>query len=97
MSLTKNNVIELFMDRFGFTKNKSLAVFDALLEIIKHSLESGDDVLVSNFGKFHVSEKNERKGRNPATGASIPLRSRRIVRFKASQTLRDKINGRNKT
>ena len=65
---------------------------ETLLELIKSKLVSGEDVLVSGFGKFCVKEKGERRGRNPATGDSMMLRSRRVVTFKCSGQLRDKIN-----
>lgn len=95
MTITKSQVVELVIDRIGFTKIKSVDVVEQLLEIIKKSLESGDDVLISNIGKFHVADKGKRKGRNPATGQAITLPARRVITFKASQNLRDKINGEN--
>jgi integration host factor subunit alpha len=63
------------------------------LEIIKSALTDGDDVLVSGFGKFCVKEKRPRRGRNPATGEDLMLRQRRVVTFKCSGKLRNKING----
>ncbi len=63
-----------------------------MLEIIKGALESGEDVLVSGFGKFCVNEKKQRKVRNPKTGEDLMLRSRRVVTFKCSGKLRDRIN-----
>ena len=66
---------------------------EILLETIKGSLESGEDVLVSGFGKFRVKVKKERRGRNPATGDDLMLESRKVVIFKCSHKLRDKING----
>jgi len=68
MVLTKKQIIEEVMNRNGFTRKKSKETVEILLEIIKRSLESGGDVLISGFGKFCVKEKKERKGRNPATG-----------------------------
>ncbi len=72
---------------------KSKETVEILLEIIKRSLESGGDVLISGFGKFCVKEKKERKGRNPATGEPIMLEPRKIVTFRCSGKLRDRING----
>lgn len=92
MSLTKTDVVSLVADNLGLTKKQSSNIVDNLLEIIKRSLESGEDVLISGFGKFCVIEKQARKGRNPATGSSMILRSRRIVYFKCSGKLRQKIN-----
>lgn len=68
-------------------------MLEILLELIKKNLERGEDVLISGFGKFCVKEKNERRGRNPATGADMTLDKRRVVTFRCSHLLRDKING----
>jgi len=67
-------------------------MLETLLELIKSNLEKGEDVLISGFGKFCVKEKNERRGRNPATGNDMLLDSRRVVTFRCSHLLRDKIN-----
>ena len=70
---------------------------ETLLETIKQSLESGEDVLISGFGKFCVKEKGKRRGRNPATGSDLILDERRVVTFKCSGKLRNRVNGRNMT
>ena len=93
MALTKNNIVEQIQTGLGFPRNKSVEITESLLELIKSSLESGDDVLVSGFGKFTVKDKHERKGRNPATGEDLMLNPRRVVTFKCSGGLREKING----
>jgi integration host factor subunit alpha len=66
MALTKKDIVDQVQEQLGFPKNQSVDITESLLELIKSSLESGDDVLVSGFGKFCVKEKAERKGRNPA-------------------------------
>ena len=96
MALTKNNIVEQIQTGCGFSRNKSVEITESLLELIKASLESGDDVLVSGFGKFCVKDKKERKGRNPATGEDAIILARRVVTFKWSGKLRDKVNGSNK-
>jgi integration host factor subunit alpha len=63
-----------------------------MLGIIKRTLESGEDVLISGFGRFCVKEKRKRRGRNPAAGDDMMLEPRRVVTFKCSGKLRDKIN-----
>jgi integration host factor subunit alpha len=68
-------------------------MIETLLEILKSKLESGEDVLISRFGKFCVKEKHERRGRNPATGKDMMLEPRRVLTFRCSRQLRDKING----
>ena len=92
MALTKNDIVAKVND-LGFTKKKSIDTVESLLEIIKDTLEEGDDVLVSGFGKFCVKEKQKRRGRNPATGSDLILRERKVVTFKCSGKLRGKING----
>jgi integration host factor subunit alpha len=92
MALTKNDIITKVND-LGFTKKRSAEIVESLLEIIKGSLSTGDDVLVSGLGKFCVKKKRPRRGRNPATGNDLLLRQRKVVTFKCSGKLRDKING----
>jgi integration host factor subunit alpha len=92
MTLTKIQIIESIQNQTGFPKNKSSDIVESLLEIIKSTLTSGEDVLVSGFGKFSVREKNERKGRNPATGEAMMLEPRKVVTFKCSGKLRNNIN-----
>jgi len=67
---------------------------ERLLEIIKQTLESGEDVLISGFGKFYVKDKRKRRGRNPQTGQDLLLVERRVVMFKCSAVLRNKMNGK---
>ena len=92
MTLTKADLIDSVFMSTGMPKKKSTQVVETLLEQIKQALESGDDVLISGFGKFCVKEKKKRRGRNPATGADLMLDGRRIVTFKGSGVLKDKLN-----
>ena len=92
MTLTKAQVIEEIRHRNGLTRIKSIEAVETLLEIIKKTLASGEDVLISNFGKFCVKSKKERKGRNPATGDDLMLEPRKVVTFRCSGKLTDKIN-----
>ena len=84
MTLTKAQIVDSIHTRTGFPKNRSSDIVETLLEIIKRTLASGEDVLVSGFGKFCVKEKKERKGRNPATGEDMMLRARKVVTFTCS-------------
>ena len=93
MALTKSQLIEEVRKRNGFTNQNAIQTVETTLEIIKKVLESGEDVLISGFGKFCVKQKAERKGRNPATGEGMMLRPRRVVTFSCSGRLRDRING----
>ena len=92
MTLTKKEIIEAVADETDFLKHRSTEVVESLIEIIKRSLESGDDVLVSGFGKFSVREKKARKGQNPKTGDDMMLRPRWVVTFRWSGKLREKLN-----
>ena len=94
MTLTKQDLIDSVYDKSDFQKQKSTSAVESLLEIIKHTLESGEDVLISGFGKFCVKDKKERKGRNPQTASDMKLRARRVVTFKCSGVLRDRVNGK---
>jgi len=93
MTLTKIQIVESIQNQTGFPKNKSLEIVETLLEIIKITLESGEDVLISGFGKFCVKEKRERKGRNPATGEDLMLEPSKVVTFRCSGKLREIVNG----
>ncbi len=93
MTLTKANIVEELAEQNGYPKNQSFEMIETLLEIMKRTLESGEDVLVSGFGKFCVKKKHERRGRNPATGEDMMLEPRRVVTFTCSRKLRGKING----
>jgi integration host factor subunit alpha len=93
MTLTKSQITDAIADQNGFTKKQSSKTVETILEIIKSKLATADDVLISGFGKFCVHEKRERRGRNPATGEDMMLRQRRVVTFKCSGKLRDKVNG----
>ena len=92
MALTKIQIVESIHNQIGLPKNKSTEIVETFLEIIKSTLASGEDVLISNFGRFCVKEKAERKGRNPATGDDLMLEPRKVVTFKCSGKLRDRVN-----
>ena len=92
MTLKKVNIIEAVAVQNGFPKKQSSEIVETILELIKSTLESGEDVMISGFGKFSVKEKNERRGRNPATGEAMILAPRKVVTFRCSEKLRDKIN-----
>jgi integration host factor subunit alpha len=92
MALTKNDIVTS-VHELGFTKKKSVEIIETMLEIMKSTLEKGEDVLISGFGKFCVKQKKQRRGRNPATGNDLILKERKVVTFKCSGKLRDEING----
>lgn len=92
MTLTKDRIIESVHNELDIPKTTATAMVEYVLEAMKKSLADGEDVLVSGFGKFSVSRKAERVGRNPATGSKITLEARSVVTFKASPVLRKKLN-----
>jgi len=94
MTLTKVHIVDAVAEQIGYTKHQSSEMIETLLEIVKQTLEYGEDVLVSGFGKFCIKEKHERRGRNPSTGEDMMLDPRRIVTFSCSRQLREKINGK---
>ncbi len=92
MALTKNEIVDR-VSELGHNRKKACSIVDSLIEVLKKTLEDGDDILVSGFGKFCVKDKNSRRGRNPVTGDDVVLRERRVVTFRCSKKLRDRING----
>jgi integration host factor subunit alpha len=92
MALTKNDLAKALAKENGYPVNQTIEIIETLLELIKSKLASGEDVLISGFGKFCVHKKLRRRGRNPATGEDMVLDARRVVTFKCSRKLRDKIN-----
>jgi len=93
MNLTKEQIVNSLYDRLDLSKKRAGELVESLLEIIKKTLEDGEDVLISGFGKFCVKDKTERRGRNPQTGEDLTLGSRKVIIFRCSGVLRDKING----
>lgn len=93
MALTKARIVDSVQEELGFPRNECVNLIEDLLEIIKRTLESEEDLLVSGFGKFCVQKKNERKGRNPASGEDLMLPKRRVVTFKCSSVLRERVSG----
>jgi len=91
MSVTKDDLAESVWNVTGFAKERSKDLVESTLELIKETLASGEDVLISGFGKFEVGEKSSRRGRNPQTGGELTLDARRVVTFKCSSVLRGKL------
>ena len=94
MTLTKAHIAQSIHNHCGFTNDRSAQVIESLLEIIKKTLENGEDVLISGFGKFCVKEKKGRRGRSPWTREELMLDARRIVTFRCSGVLRNRINSK---
>ena len=93
MTLTKSNIVEAIESDLNLPRKRCTELVEHMIEILKSTLESEEDVLISGFGKFCVKEKAERRGRNPATGNALMLEPRKVVTFKCSGNLRERING----
>lgn len=92
-TLTKANLVNMVYEEHDLGKAEALEAVETFLKLAKDCLSGGEDLLLSGFGKFSVKEKRERRGRNPQTGESLMLAPRRVVTFKPSGQLRDRING----
>lgn len=92
MTLTKMDIVEKISETLDLSGTEAKNTVEEMLEVIKFTLASGDDLMISGFGKFQVNEKAPRKGRNPATGDTMMLKGRKIVTFKCSGKLRNRIN-----
>lgn len=90
--MTKADIVEKVADDFKVTKRDAQAMVESVFSILKETLESGEDVKISGFGKFEVKQKNDRRGRNPQTGAAITITARKVLTFKPSAVLRDGVN-----
>jgi integration host factor subunit alpha len=88
MALTKKEITENISDKIGLKKKESMDIVDSVFEIIKDELAKGKPVMISGFGKWTVSNKRARKGRNPQTGEPITIEARKVVTFKPSKRLR---------
>ncbi len=91
--MTKAEIAKIVHDRVGLSKKESGQIVEAVLDEIKRTLEKGEDVKLSGFGHFMVRKKHARRGRNPKTGSDITIASRRVVTFRASQLLKQKLLG----
>jgi len=93
LTLTKQTIIEKISEEINQSPPEAKDTIEHLLEIMKSTLASGEDIMLSGFGKFQVNEKAPRKGRNPATDEEMMLDGRRVVTFKCAGVLRDRVNG----
>jgi integration host factor subunit alpha len=92
MALTKTIITEKIQETLDLPRTTTYEVIEEFLEIIKETIENGEDIMISGFGKFCVNEKQARKGRNPSTDEEMTLPARKVVTFKCSGKLRDLIN-----
>jgi len=93
MTLTKADLKDSIHNKTGLPMNRSARLVESLLELMKGTLGNGEDLLISGFGKFCIKRKRKRRGRNPQTGKDLMLDSRKVIIFRCSGVLRDKMNG----
>lgn len=91
MALTKADFAERLFDELGLNKREAKDMVDLFFEEIKGSLENGEQVKLSGFGKFELRDKSSRPGRNPKTGEEIPITARRVVTFRSGQKLKARV------
>lgn len=87
-TLTKADIVDSVHNKIGFSKKDSSEIVENIFEIIKSTLEKGETVKLSGFGKFEVRSKKSRRGRNPQTGEEMEITARRVLSFRPSQILR---------
>ncbi|OJW75023.1 MAG: integration host factor subunit alpha [Sphingomonadales bacterium 63-6] len=90
-TLTRADLAEVINRKMGFSRAESLAMVEAILDHMCEALERGENVKISGFGTFLLRDKNERIGRNPKTGVEVPITPRRVLTFRASQILKDRV------
>ncbi len=90
--MTKIEIVEKITNQLGFSKKEALDHLESVFSTMKQTLVSGEDLKISGFGKFEIKQKNNRRGRNPQTGEDLTIESRKIMTYKASSILKEKIN-----
>lgn len=90
-TLTRADLAEKLNDRIGLSRAESARLVEAIIDKICNALADGENVKISGFGTFVLRDKNERVGRNPKTGVVVPIAPRRVLTFRASQSLRDRV------
>jgi|SRR3972149_11851269 len=91
-TVTRAQLGEAVFREVGLSRNDSIKLVDAVLDLVADSLTKGDSVKISSFGSFSVRSKGQRMGRNPKTGEEVPIPPRRVLVFRASHVLKDRIN-----
>ena len=92
-TVTRAQLSEAVYEEVGLSRNESADLVESVLNHIVDSLSKGDSVKISSFGSFHVRAKGGRVGRNPKTGEEVPIQPRKVLIFRASHVLKERING----
>lgn len=91
-TITRADLAEAVYREVGLSRNESSDLVESVLEEVSKALIAGDNVKISSFGSFTIREKGERVGRNPKTGIEVPIKPRKVLVFRASHVLKDRIN-----
>lgn len=92
-TLTRAEIAEAINRRLGLSRSESLAMVESILSLMSDSLAKGENLKISGFGTFLLRDKAQRIGRNPKTGVEVPITPRRVLTFRASQMLKERIAG----
>ena len=92
LTLTRAQLSEAVYQEVGLSRNESSDLVESIINEISETLILGEPVKISSFGTFSVRKKRERQGRNPKTGEEVPIKPRRVLVFRASQILKERIN-----
>ena len=92
-TVTRADLADAVYQQVGFSRKNAAGLVEDVIETVLNTLETGETVKLSSFGNFTVRHKKERMGRNPKTGEEVPIDSRRVLVFRASHILKDRING----
>jgi integration host factor subunit alpha len=90
--MTKAELADKLQQRLSIQKKEAMSHVEAVLDLIKETLEQGEQVKIAGFGVFEIRDKNARRGRNPQTGESITIEPRRVLTFKTSAVLKEALN-----
>lgn len=90
-TLTRADLAESVNRHIGLSRAESAALIESILEHMSAALERGENVKISSFGTFVLRDKTERMGRNPKTGVEVPIEPRRVLTFRPSQSMRDRV------
>ncbi|MFN3827658.1 MAG: integration host factor subunit alpha [Micavibrio sp.] len=93
-TITRADLAEAVYAQVGLSRNESASLVEVVLDEVADTLVKGDNVKISSFGSFSIRQKGERIGRNPKTGVEVPILPRRVLVFRASHVLKDRINGK---
>ena len=92
-TLTRADLAEAINRKLGFSRSESLAMVESILDHMTSAMERGENVKISGFGTFLLRDKSQRIGRNPKTGVEVPITPRRVMTFRASQLLKERVSG----